>query len=268
MGSYDGAETCELVGLYLLFEIRKIIPDFGLYRDDGLGVAECNGNQWNRTSKKLHALVKKIGLSLTIVTGKKVADFLDVVLNLETGSYKLFNKPNNKPVYVHKLSNHPKNVISNLPTMIQSRLVDISSNEEMFNQEKEIYNDAIKDAGYEHELKYKKPAPKKSRRLRKIYWFNPPFSKSMSSDLTKMFNTIMIKNFPKDHKLHKLINKNNTKISYSCTPNMGKIIAGHNKKILNEYYDKINKTNSTLTRILDCTLPNIPRYSPVPHFHP
>ena len=41
MGSYDGAETCELVGTYLL----SLLPDqlknsVGLYRDDGLAV--CN----------------------------------------------------------------------------------------------------------------------------------------------------------------------------------------------------------------------------------
>ena len=79
MGSYDGAETCELVGLFLIFLIRKLIPNFGLYRDDGLAVAAHNGNQWNSLTKKLHALVKKHGLSITITTGTKVVNFLDVV---------------------------------------------------------------------------------------------------------------------------------------------------------------------------------------------
>ena len=38
MGAPDGAEICELVGLYILDEIRKKFPElnFGLYRDDGL----------------------------------------------------------------------------------------------------------------------------------------------------------------------------------------------------------------------------------------
>ena len=38
MGSYDGAEVCELVGLYILNELKKEVPkeDVGLYRDDGL----------------------------------------------------------------------------------------------------------------------------------------------------------------------------------------------------------------------------------------
>lgn len=40
MGSYDGCELCELVGLYVLHKIKLMFPeiDFGLYRDDGLGV--------------------------------------------------------------------------------------------------------------------------------------------------------------------------------------------------------------------------------------
>ena len=41
MGSFDGAETCELVGLYLL---SKLPPEYstevGLYRDDGLAALD------------------------------------------------------------------------------------------------------------------------------------------------------------------------------------------------------------------------------------
>jgi hypothetical protein len=39
MGSYDGAEVCELVGLYLLHQVKSAFPNisFGLYHDDGLG---------------------------------------------------------------------------------------------------------------------------------------------------------------------------------------------------------------------------------------
>ena len=38
MGSLDSAEVSELVGLYLLSDMEKIIPQeyLGLYRDDGL----------------------------------------------------------------------------------------------------------------------------------------------------------------------------------------------------------------------------------------
>ena len=40
MGAYDGAEVCELVGNYLLYELSKLYEkkDIGLYRDDVLAV--------------------------------------------------------------------------------------------------------------------------------------------------------------------------------------------------------------------------------------
>ena len=38
MGSFDGAEICELIGIYIQSILAKIISksDMGLYRDDGL----------------------------------------------------------------------------------------------------------------------------------------------------------------------------------------------------------------------------------------
>ena len=62
----------------------------------------------------------------------------------------------------------------------------------------------------------------------------------------------MAKHFPKEHILHKIINKNNNKIAYSTTPNMGQIIAGHNKKLLNDYY-KENQQNIAADKHCDCT---------------
>ena len=36
MSSFDGAETCELVVVYILSQLKEITPNVGLYRDDGL----------------------------------------------------------------------------------------------------------------------------------------------------------------------------------------------------------------------------------------
>ena len=38
MGSWDGAEVSDIVGLYLLSQLQDVGFDLGLYRDDGLGV--------------------------------------------------------------------------------------------------------------------------------------------------------------------------------------------------------------------------------------
>ena len=48
MGSFDGAEICELVGLYIQSNLENILPktNFGLYRDDGLILlGNLNGQQ-------------------------------------------------------------------------------------------------------------------------------------------------------------------------------------------------------------------------------
>jgi len=55
MGSYDGAEVCELVGVYLLFLMKENFPtlDFGLYRDDGLGCYKnMPGPKMNKLKKR------------------------------------------------------------------------------------------------------------------------------------------------------------------------------------------------------------------------
>lgn len=39
MGSYDGAESCELVVVYMLNSLKRICNEIGLYRDDGLAVS-------------------------------------------------------------------------------------------------------------------------------------------------------------------------------------------------------------------------------------
>ena len=39
MGSFNGAECCDLVGLYLLSLLKYLKINLGLYMDDGLGIS-------------------------------------------------------------------------------------------------------------------------------------------------------------------------------------------------------------------------------------
>ena len=50
--------------------------------------------------------------------------------------------------------------------------------------------------------------------------------------------TIVGRHFPKFHKLYKIFNRNNVKISYSSLPNFSSIINSHNKKIINNNIPK------------------------------
>ena len=81
MGSDDGAETCELLGCFLLHQITtKHGNNFGLYRDDGLGISSKSPREVELIEKDLCAIFRKHGLKITIVANKKCVDFLDVTL--------------------------------------------------------------------------------------------------------------------------------------------------------------------------------------------
>ena len=73
---------------------------------------------------------------------------------------------------------------------------------------------------------------KKQRRQRRITWFNPPFSQSIQTNIGELFLKLIDENFPPNHLLSKILNRNTVKVSYRCMPNMGKAIARHNFQIL------------------------------------
>ena len=130
MGSYDGAEICELVGLYLLDKLSKILDkvDVGLYRDDDLAaVNNSNGLLMDKLRKKIIALFKEENLSVTTDTNLNETDFLDVTFNLKTGKHFPFRKPNSSPLYINYKSNHPAPIIKEPPKMINKRIYDLSA---------------------------------------------------------------------------------------------------------------------------------------------
>ena len=82
--------------------------------------------------------------------------------------------------------------------------------------------------------KYMKNRIKKGPQLNFSIWFNQPFSKTVSTKIGHYFLNLLDKLFPKNHKFHSIFNRNNVKVSYSCTRNMKSIIPNHNKTILNK----------------------------------
>ena len=83
MGFYDGAECCEIVGLFLLSELEELGIDVGIYRDDGLAVANLTPQEVDRLKKKICAIFKKHKLKITIEANKVAVDFLDITLDLQ-----------------------------------------------------------------------------------------------------------------------------------------------------------------------------------------
>ena len=132
MGSFDGAEVCELAGLYLLNKIKPLLgsSNVSLYRDDGLAIVhKANGPKVDRLRKDIISLFKYEGLSVTIDTNLIETDFSDVSFNLNTGKYFPFKKPNNTPLYIHSKSNHPPSIIKQLPSMTNKRISSLSCDE-------------------------------------------------------------------------------------------------------------------------------------------
>ena len=178
MGAYDGAEICELVGTYLLHLLSQRCDkkNTGLYRDDGLAVSRNqSGPENERMKKEFQRIFREKGLQLVIECNKKVVNYLDVTMNLNNGSYKPYRKPDDEINYIHAESDHPPNIIKQLPLSVEARLSTLSSSKKMFDEVKGQYQEALNKNGYKHQLRYNPPATAANRksRKRKVIWFNP-----------------------------------------------------------------------------------------------
>ena len=181
MGSFDGAEICDLVGLFILSKLQDLgLCSVGLYRDDGLAVSDKTARQNEILKKKICQVFRNLNLSITITANQKVVDFLDITMNMQNGIHKPFMKPNDKPEYVNSLSNHPPEILKNIPIGINKRLANISANREVFEAATEPYREELNKCGYNHHLNFEdfqnnNNQVRKRTRQRRITWFNPPF---------------------------------------------------------------------------------------------
>ena len=144
------------MGLFLLNEIKQKIKDidFGLYRDDGIAShRRLSGPRLDQIHKELHQIFKEHGLRITIEPPNLTrSNFLDVTMDLEQENYAPYRKPNDRPLYVHRESNHPPNILREIPKSINKRLSSISSSATEFNTAKADYQQALNVSGYTHQL--------------------------------------------------------------------------------------------------------------------
>ena len=242
MGCFDGAEICELVGAFALAKITEEFAskDIGLYRNDGLAVLRgVPGCAAERQGKNITQVFRKLGLRITIEVNLRVVNFLNVTMDLTNNKYSPYRKPNDKPMYVHRMSDHPPTILNNLPKSISRRLSEMSSNKETFIQATDIYSSALQASGcgYNERLEYinnyvmDERARNKRTRKRQTIWYNPPFSKSVTTNVAQKFLRLVDRHFPKKSKLHKIFNRDTLKVSYSCMPNMSTLIKAHNNRM-------------------------------------
>ena len=74
----------------------------------------------------------------------KIFNYLDVTFNLSNATYRPFYKPNNEITYIHNELDHPLSVLRQIPLSIESRLSKHSSNEKLFKESTQIYQEALK----------------------------------------------------------------------------------------------------------------------------
>ena len=120
MGAYHGAQACEIVGLFLLAQL-KVLPNFEaiLYRDDGLAITPSSPRIQEKLRQRIIKIFGEQDLKITIEIGLTRVNFLDLTLDLETGLYKPYRKPGDRTLYVSAHSNHPPQILKNLPAGIE-----------------------------------------------------------------------------------------------------------------------------------------------------
>ena len=267
MGAYNSAQVADLVGIYILDTLGRIVnsQQVGLYRDDGIiYIPDSNGPKTASIQKKIIRAFKLLGFRIQIASNLKIVDFLDVTLNLNNGTFKPFSKNDSAPRYVNISSNHPRSVLRQIPNAVNQRINRLSSGKKMFEENKSRYDDALKDSGFQGRLEYLTPVDLNSRarknnsgghtplkvgetvnnsshgnkrgknRNRKVVWFNPPFCKLTNINIGRHFLHLLDKHFNRGNPLSRIFNRNTVKISHSCTKNMYNILSNHNRRLLNE----------------------------------
>jgi hypothetical protein len=258
MGCFDGAEICELVGLYILNDLsRKFGKDFvGLYRDDGLALVKGkSGRVIDNARKDLCKLFRQYDLKITSQVYYQKVNFLDVTLDLRNESYQPYRKPDNEPLYINSHSNHPPSIIRQIPQSINKRISQLSSNQSAFDTSVPLYKNALHRSNYDANLNYvpnnNATSKPKRNRQRKIIWFNPPYSKNVKTNVAKNFLQLIDKHFPKSSRLHKIFNRNTIKVSYSCRENVKSTVSKHNHRILSKTTNATNTSNTTSGAVLE-----------------
>ena len=153
---------------------------------------------------------------------------MDVTMDLGNKQHFPCRKPDQVIEYINIDSNHPPHVLKNTVAEVAKRLSALSS--------KGPEQEALRRAGYTEELIYRPEEeasrPSKRRRRREVKWFNPPFCRSLKTKVGQRFLSILDTCFPTDHPLHRIFNRHTVQLSYRTMPSLGKIISGHNAKVV------------------------------------
>ena len=108
MGSYMGAEICDLIGLYILFDLTSVnsLSSFGLYCDDGLAVLNRSRCENEKATKRIRTIFKSHGFKVSVECNLKQMDFLDINMNLCSNIFAPYKKEKSNVKYINNGSNY------------------------------------------------------------------------------------------------------------------------------------------------------------------
>ena len=151
----------------------------------------------DRLKKYIIAFFKEHGFQITIEINLNVTDFLDIYLDLENDKFYPYRKPNNTPFYVHRESNHPLNILKQLPRMTSERSSNLSCNEDEFIKASDDNQNVLRSSGFKDKLVYTPSKQHNGRqRNRKIICYNPPFDLQVKTNIGKTGLQLLDRNFP------------------------------------------------------------------------
>ena len=96
----------------------------------------------SKRESKQFQLFKGCGLTITFKTNVKAVNVLDGRFNLANDIYQPYSKLNSEIVYINKHSNHPSNILREVPKAINKWISNISCNQDIFGASKPIYEQA------------------------------------------------------------------------------------------------------------------------------
>ena len=142
MGGYNSAQIADLVDLYILDTFSRIVDpiQLDLYHDDKiLYIPNSFGPKCSSIQKRIIRVFRFLGFKIEISSNIKVANFLDVTLNLSDKSYRPFLKTDQYPSNINVNSNHPNSIIKQVPEAVNMRISRLSSNKKIFHESSKIY---------------------------------------------------------------------------------------------------------------------------------
>ena len=107
-----------------------------------------SGSQAEGARKDLTKQFNDLGLRITIQSKLNIADFLDITLNLNNEKHYPYRKPNDKPLYINRQSDHPPTILNHLPAAISRRLSGISDYEDAFLEAAPLHDNTMKASRY------------------------------------------------------------------------------------------------------------------------